>query len=137
MASNSTAGTPLDIWFPASPNIKPQISDQLSLGYFRNFFDNRLESSFEVYYKKMTNSIDFRDHAQLLLNPRLEGELRIGEATSYGAELYLKYEISGFSGFRQPVSVSKIHKPGELKRIFHGHHPCPGDSGTPAGDSYG
>ena len=99
MASNSTAGTPLDIWFPASPNIKPQLSDQVSIGYFRNFFDNRLESSLEVYYKKMTNSIDFRDHAQLLLNPRLEGELRIGEATSFGAELYLKYEISGFSGW--------------------------------------
>jgi hypothetical protein len=99
LASNSTAGTPLDIWFPASPNIKPQISDQVSLGYFRNFLDNRMESSMEIYYKKMTNSIDFRDHAQLLLNPRLEGELRIGEATSYGAEFYLKYEISGFSGW--------------------------------------
>jgi hypothetical protein len=99
MASNSTAGTPLDIWFPASPNIAPQISDQFAVGYFRNFRENRFESSLEVYYKKMTNSIDFRDHAQLLLNPRLEGELRIGEATSYGAEFYLKYEISGFSGW--------------------------------------
>ncbi|MEN8226829.1 MAG: TonB-dependent receptor [Bacteroidota bacterium] len=99
MASNSTAGTPLDIWFPASPNIKPQISDQLAFGYFRNFLDNKIESSLEFYYKKMTNSIDFRDHAQLLLNPRLEGELRIGEATSYGAELYVKYETSKFSGW--------------------------------------
>jgi hypothetical protein len=99
MASNSTAGTPLDIWFPASPNIEPQISDQVSAGFFRNFLDNKIESSVELYYKKMTNSIDFRDHAQLLLNPRLEGELRIGEATSYGAEFYIKYEISKFSGW--------------------------------------
>jgi hypothetical protein len=99
MASNSTAGTPLDIWFPASPNIKPQISDQMAVGYFRNFFDNKIETSLEFYYKKMTNSIDFRDHAQLLLNPRLEGELRIGEASSYGAELYVKYETSKFSGW--------------------------------------
>jgi hypothetical protein len=99
MASNSTAGTPLDIWFPASPNIEPQISDQVAVGYFRNFFDNRIETSLEFYYKKMTNSIDFRDHAQLLLNPRLEGELRIGEATSYGTELYVKYETSKFAGW--------------------------------------
>ncbi len=99
MASNSTAGTPLDIWFPASPNIEPQVSDQFSAGYFRNFRDNQFESSVELYYKRMTNAIDFRDHAQLLLNPRLEGELRIGEATSYGAEFYLKYELSGFSGW--------------------------------------
>ncbi|MGW8316667.1 MAG: TonB-dependent receptor [Bacteroidales bacterium] len=99
VASNSTAGTPLDIWFPASPNIAPQVSDQVSVGYFRNFRDNQFESSLELYYKKMSHAIDFRDHAQLLLNPRLEGELRIGDATSYGAEFYLKYELSGFSGW--------------------------------------
>ncbi len=99
IASNSNAGTPLDIWFPASPNIRPQISDQVAMGYFRNFLDNRIESSVELYYKKMTNSIDFRDHAQLMLNPRLEGELRIGDATSYGAELYIKYETPELSGW--------------------------------------
>ena len=99
MASNSPAGTPLDIWFPVSPNIQPQISDQVAVGYFRNFKDNKIESSVELYYKKMSNSIDFRDNAQLLLNPMLEGELRIGEATSYGAEFYLKYEIAKLSGW--------------------------------------
>lgn len=99
MASNSTAGTPLDIWFPASPNVAPQISDQVSAGYFRNFMDNRIETSIELYYKKMDNSIDFRDHAQLFLNPQLEGELRVGEASSYGAEFYFKYDFSKFSGW--------------------------------------
>jgi hypothetical protein len=118
MASNSTAGTPLDIWFPASPNIKPQISDQISLGYFRNFRDNHFESSVELYYKKMTNSIDFRDHAQLLLNPRLEGELRIGEATSFGAEFYLRYDISGFSGW---VSYTYSRTQRDIPEINDGH----------------
>jgi len=99
LASNSSAGTPLEIWYPSSPNIKPQISDQVSLGYFQNFLDNSLVTSVELYYKQMSNSIDFRDHAQLLLNPRLEGEIRIGDATSYGAELYVKYEKEGFSGW--------------------------------------
>jgi len=99
MASNSTAGTPLDIWFPASPNVAPQISDQVSAGYFRNFLDNKIESSVELYYKKMNNSIDFRDHAQLFLNPQLEGELRVGEASSYGAEFYVRYDISKLSGW--------------------------------------
>ena len=99
MASNSTAGTPLDIWFPASPNVLPQLSDQFSMGYFRNFLDNKLESSIELYYKKMDNAIDFRDHAQLFLNPKLEGELRVGDATSYGAEIYLKYDLFKFSGW--------------------------------------
>ena len=99
LASNSAAGTPLEIWFPASPNIEPQISDQVSAGYFRNFLENKLQSSVEFYYKKMKNSIDFRDHAQLMLNPRLGGEIRIGEATSYGVEIFLKYVSGDFSGW--------------------------------------
>jgi len=99
LASNSTAGTPLEIWFPASPNIEPQTSDQVSLGYFRDFLDHTLNASVELYYKKMNSSIDFRDHAQLLLNPRLDGELRIGEATSYGAEFYVKYDVRNLSGW--------------------------------------
>lgn len=99
LASNSAAGTPLEIWFPASLNIEPQISDQVSVGYFRNFLEHKLESSVEVYYKKMNNAIDFRDHAQLMLNPLLDGEIRIGEATSYGAEFYVKYAGGRFSGW--------------------------------------
>jgi len=99
LASNSTAGTPLEVWFPASPNIEPQLSDQVSVGYFRNFLDHKLQSSVELYYKKMNNAIDFRDHAQLLLNPRMDGEIRVGESTSFGAELYVKYETGAFSGW--------------------------------------
>lgn len=99
LATNSTAGTPLEVWFNASPNIKPQLSDQVSVGYFRDFLDHKLQTSLELYYKKMNNSIDFKDHAQLLLNPRLDGEIRVGEASSYGAELYLKYEYKSFSGW--------------------------------------
>jgi hypothetical protein len=125
MASNSNAGTPLDIWFPASPNIEPQISDQVSAGFFRNFLDNKIESSVELYYKKMTNSIDFRDHAQLLLNPRLEGELRIGEATSYGAEFYIKYGISKFNGW---ISYTYSRTMREIPEINEGKaYPAPYD----------
>lgn len=99
LASNSSAGTPLDIWFPASPNIRPQISNQVSTGYFRNFRDNRIESSLEFYYKRMDRSIDFAEHAQLILNRYLEGEIRTGYAVSYGAEAFLRYSGQRFSGW--------------------------------------
>jgi len=99
LATNSTAGTPLEIWFNASPNVEPQLSDQVSAGYFRDFLDHKLQTSLELYYKKMNNSIDFRDHAQLLLNPMLDGEIRVGEASSYGAELFLKYEDRKIAGW--------------------------------------
>ena len=90
VAQNSTAGTPLDIWFPASPNVKPQVSNQFAVGYFRNFKNNLIETSIETYYKTMDNSIDFKDHAELLLNKELEGELRFGKAWSYGIEALVR-----------------------------------------------
>lgn len=99
LASNSTAGSPLDVWVPASPNIEPQIANQVSVGYFQNLFDNILETSVEVYYKKMNNQIDFADHAEILLNPELEGEMRIGEAWSYGAEFLIRKQVGKLTGW--------------------------------------
>lgn len=99
LAQNSTAGTPLDVWFPSSPNVKPQIGDQVALGYFRNFKENRIETSAEVYYKYVQNAIDFKDFAELLLNREYEGELRFGEARAYGLELLVRYNFRKFSGW--------------------------------------
>jgi len=99
LAQNSTVGTPLDIWFPASPNVKPQIADQVALGYFRNFRRNTIETSVEAYYKFMNHVIDFKDHAQLLLNPQLEGELRIGTAYSYGVEFLVRLNEKKLNGW--------------------------------------
>jgi hypothetical protein len=99
LAQNSTAGTPLDIWFPSSPNVDPQVADQYALGYFRNFRQNTIETSVEGYYKKFDHSVDFKDHAELLLNKLYEGELRFGEGQAYGLEVYFRYEIKKFSGW--------------------------------------
>src|SRR5690606_32866774 len=86
LASNSIAGAPLDVWVPSTPNVEPQRSDQYSIGLFQNLFDNKLESSVEVYYKMMNSQIDFKDHANILLNRKLEGEFRFGEGRAYGVE---------------------------------------------------
>jgi hypothetical protein len=99
LAQNSTVGTPLDIWFPSSPNVKPQIADQVALGYFRNFRRNTIETSVEVYYKWMQNVIDFKDFAQLLLNSKLEGEIRTGKAWSYGIEFLVRLNEEKLNGW--------------------------------------
>jgi len=99
LAQNSTAGTPLDIWFPATPNVKPQLCDQVAMGYFRNFNNNMYETSVEVYYKSLRNVIDFRDHAQLLLNQYIEGELRIGTGYSYGVETMVRKNDGRLTGW--------------------------------------
>jgi len=99
LAQNSTVGTPLDIWFPASPNVKPQLGDQVAAGYFRNFRRNTIETSVELYYKWMQHVIDFKDYAVLLLNDTLEGQLRIGKAWSYGAEFLIRLNEKKLNGW--------------------------------------
>lgn len=98
-ATNGAAGTPLDIWFSASPNIKPQLADQFAVGYFRNFLNNTLESSVELYYKDMRNVVDFKEFANLLLNEQIEGELRVGSAESYGVEFLTNFNLNKLNGW--------------------------------------
>ncbi|MFO7979046.1 MAG: TonB-dependent receptor [Bacteroidales bacterium] len=97
--NTTTSGSPLDIWFPSSPNVLPQYADQVALGYFRNFMDDVVEFSLEGYYKHMGNHIDFKDHAQVVLNPHLEADLRRGDAWSYGLELMVRKTRGRFSGW--------------------------------------
>ncbi|MFB0946920.1 MAG: TonB-dependent receptor [Spirosomataceae bacterium] len=90
LLSNTTASSPLDVWTPSSNNIKPQISNQVALGVFKNFSDNLFETSVEVYYKTLENQIDYVRNADLLLNPLAEADLLFGEGRAYGAEFYVK-----------------------------------------------
>lgn len=107
LASNSNGGMPLDVWFPSSPNIKPQKADQYAIGYFRNFFNNVIEASVETYYKNMSNVVDFKDHASLLMNPRMEGEIRTGSATAYGVEFLIKKDQGKLNGWIS-YTLSKV-----------------------------
>ena len=99
LAQNSASGTPVNVWFPASPNIKPQLCDQYSAGYFINFRSNMYEASGEIYYKTFSQLIDFRDHAELFLNKYLEGEVRKGSGYSYGFEALLRKNRGAFTGW--------------------------------------
>lgn len=99
LASNSSGGNPLDIWFPASPNVKPQSGHQVNAGYFRNFEKPGLETSAELFYKRMYDQVDFKDYANLLLNDMMEGELRFGDAQAYGAEFLIRKNSGNLTGW--------------------------------------
>lgn len=99
LAMNTSTGTPVDIWFTSSPNIKPQIANQFAVGYFRNFFNNRFESSFEVFYKKIDNAIDFANYAELFFNEHLDADIRTGTGRSYGFEFMFKKPVGKFNGW--------------------------------------
>ncbi|MAE08202.1 MAG: hypothetical protein CL661_05520 [Bacteroidetes bacterium] len=109
-AQNSTAGSPLHIWFPASPNIRPQTGHQFALGYFRNFSNGAIETSAEAYYKITNNAVDFVDHADLLLNKYLEGEILLGKGWSYGLELMVRKNSGKLTGWVSYTLSKAIHK---------------------------
>lgn len=116
MASVSSASSPLDLWFSASPNIKPQTVDILSAGYYQNFRNNSIEFSTEIYYKSLKHLIDFADHPDLLLNKQLEGEVRSGRGKAYGIEFTLKKNTGKLNGFinytlsRSERTISEINE---------------------------
>lgn len=97
--SNSTTGTPTDLWIASSINIKPEISDQISAGYFQNFENNNYELSIESYYKNMYNQIDYRNGANTQANDKIEGELLYGVGRAYGVEVLLKKKTGRFTGW--------------------------------------
>jgi hypothetical protein len=99
LLSNSTSGSPTDLWIPNSNNVKPEIADQVSLGYYRNFSDNMYECSVEVYYKYLQNQIDYRDGAELNYTDNVESQILFGKGRAYGLELFLKKKYGRFNGW--------------------------------------
>jgi hypothetical protein len=99
LLSNSTSGTPTDQWIGNSYNIKPEIADQLSLGYFRNFKDSKYQISIEAYYKDMQNQVDYKDGADINTAPDIESELLYGRGRAYGVEFLIKKTQGKFTGW--------------------------------------
>ena len=99
LLSNSASTTPTDLWIPSSNNVRPEIADQISLGYFKNFDDNKYEFSVETYYKNMQNQIDYRNGAQLIFNEDVEAEIISGTGRAYGIEFFVKKKYGKFNGW--------------------------------------
>jgi outer membrane receptor protein involved in Fe transport len=68
------------------------------LGYLQTIPAHKLDISIDAYYKKMTNQLGYSQHAETLLNPFLEGELRQGNGEAWGIEFLIKRTIGKFTG---------------------------------------
>lgn len=86
LLSNTTTPTPIDIWQVSNTHIRPLIADNYSLGLYSNYNDE-LNFSIEGFYKNLDNTIDYKDFADLTLNPHLETAVLIGSGQAYGGEL--------------------------------------------------
>jgi hypothetical protein len=99
MLSNTTAIAPTDIWKLSDSYIRPQIGDQYSIGFYKNLKGNLIELTVEGYYKTMTNSVDFKNSAVLLLNHHIETDVISAEGKAYGVELLLKKSTGKVNGW--------------------------------------
>jgi len=99
LVSNTAVMTPSDVWKLSDPYIRPLKCDQYAIGYFRNFKQNTIETSMELYYKTLQDIIEYKNGAQILLNNHLETDLINAKGYSYGVELYIKKNIGRLTGW--------------------------------------
>tara|TARA_B100000949_G_scaffold235383_1_gene258235 strand:- start:191 stop:2593 length:2403 start_codon:yes stop_codon:yes gene_type:complete len=113
LISNTSSPTPLDVWTPSGPFVKPQLLDQFAAGYFRNIDEGAYSLEVETFYKTIQNRIDYIDGANLIANDAIEQIILNGEARAYGLELLLRKNEGRFNGWlAYTLSKSEQRTPG-------------------------
>jgi outer membrane receptor for monomeric catechols len=123
LLSSNTTQSPTDTWKLSDLNVKPQVAEQFSVGFFKNFDTNDLELSVEGYYKKSSNFLDYKVGAQLLLNENIETELLQGEGKAYGVELLLKKQsgrLNGWIGYTYSRTFIKLDSQFDEEKVNNG-----------------
>jgi hypothetical protein len=111
LLSNSVASSPSDQWIGNSYNIKPEIADQISVGYVTKVFKSNFEFTTEAYYKHLQNQIDYKDGAEINTVSDVESVLLYGIGRAYGLELLLKKKegrLTGWIGYTLSKTERKI-----------------------------
>lgn len=99
----------LEVWIPSGPNIKPQFANIYNLGYLVSFPDINLDIQSDIYLKQLYNQIGYQYHAEMVLNPHIEGEIRQGKGKAYGFEIFIKKKIGKLTGqFGYSYTKSKL-----------------------------
>lgn len=113
LVSNTASPTPLDVWTPSDNFIKPQIADQVAIGYFANLKDDEYSLEIESFYKKIKNRMDYIDGADLIANEAIEQVVLNGEMRSYGLEILFRKNTGKFNGWiSYTLSRSEQKTPG-------------------------
>ena len=113
LISNTSSPTPLDVWSPSDNFIKPQIADQVAIGYFKNLKENKYSLEIESYYKEVQNRLDYIDGANLVANKALEQVILNGQLRSYGLEIMFRKNEGQFNGWiSYTLSKSEQRTPG-------------------------
>ena len=113
LVSNTSSPTPLDVWMPSDTYIKPQIADQIAVGYFKNIRNGDYSIEIESFYKKIQNRMDYIDGAELIANEAIEQVVLNGRMRSYGLEMMFKKNEGRLNGWiSYTLSKSEQQTPG-------------------------
>lgn len=100
LVSNSTSSNPTDKWIANTNIIKPEVSDQVSIGYYKDLFNRNAELTVETYFKSLQNQIDYRDGADIFANSdAIESQLLFGKGRAYGIEWLLRKTTGKLTGW--------------------------------------
>jgi hypothetical protein len=99
LATRTNSPTPLDVWEPVGPWVRPQHADQVALGYASAFGAGRYEVSVESYFKRSYNVLDFVEGSDVVLNPRIETAMLQGVGRAYGLEFFLRRQLGDLTGW--------------------------------------
>ena len=97
--SNTSIMSPTDIWKLSDLNIKPQSGWQLAAGIYHETAGKEYEFSAEVYYKHISDYLNYRNSAVLLMNPHLETDVISTKGKAYGIELQAKKPLGKLNGW--------------------------------------
>lgn len=121
--SNTTAATPIDLWKLSNTQLAPTIGDQVTLGYFKNFNSNSIETSAELFYKETIDLVEYKNGADLFINPSIEDELLQGSGRAYGLEVMVKKkqgELQGWVSYTYSRSQIKVSNSSQEESINNG-----------------
>ncbi len=123
LLSNTTAISPTDVYKLSDPNIRPQYGDQISLGFYKNLKSNTIETSVEVYYKRLKDYLDYRSGATLILNHHIETDVLETRGKAYGAEFLIRKnsgKLNGWMSYTYSRTFLKQNDPNQGELINSG-----------------
>lgn len=125
MLSNTASMSPTDTWKLSDSNIRPQVGDQVAIGYYQNFRNNTVEFSTEGYYKWMKDFLDYRSGASIIMNHHIETDVANAEGKAYGVEVMLKKatgKLNGWVSYTYSRTLVRVNDPTTSEIINRGEY---------------
>lgn len=121
LVSSSSIALPTDLWYPVTKTVKPQRAVQLAVGYTQFFEKRKLMFTTEIYIKGMTNLVEYREGANLILNNNFEAEIVSGKGAASGIEFFLNRTVgrlNGWVGYTLSVSTRQFEDLNKGKEYY-------------------